>query len=213
MEQKGTKTESEKRDWSSVTRLLPWTLLLPLGILLPSICAGRKELFEAYALRFYPQIKDAISSVTSLIPISLAEVILYALVIGIPLRILTRFVMLLLRKTDPVRFVRMLVRIVIIGGVVWNLFYVTWGFNYFREPLPLARMGADRGLYSENPSMQNALKSWIRKEMSCPSRTTSRSLNTISRWASISGIPIPITIIPQNIRINKIWVKCEGTKC
>ena len=39
-------------------------------------------------------------------------------------------------------------------------------FYYFREPLPLARMGADRGLYSENPPMQNALKSWIRKEMS-----------------------------------------------
>ena len=135
MEQKGTKTESEKRDWSSVTRLLPWTLLLPLGILLPSICAGRKELFEAYALRFYPQIKDAISSLTSLIPISLAEVILYALVIGIPLRILTRFVMLLLKKTDPVRFVRMLVWVVILAGVVWNLFYVTWGFNYFRAPL------------------------------------------------------------------------------
>ena len=101
MEQKGTKTESEKRDWSSVTRLLPWTLLLPIGILLPSICAGRKELFEHYAVNIYPQIKDAISSVTSLIPISLAEVILYALVIGIPLRILTRFVMLLLKKTDP----------------------------------------------------------------------------------------------------------------
>ena len=43
--------------------------------------------------------------------------------------------MMLLKKTDPVRFVRMLVRLVILAGAVWNLFYVTWGFNYFRAPL------------------------------------------------------------------------------
>ena len=135
MEQKDEITESGIRDWSSVTRLLPWMLLLPLGALLPSLCAGKKAVFESYALNVYPQIKDAISSLTSWLPFSLAEVILYALVIGVPLRILTRFVMLLMKKTDPVRFVRMLVRLVILAGAVWNLFYVTWGFNYFRAPL------------------------------------------------------------------------------
>ncbi len=135
MEQKDVKTEHGKRDWSSVIRLLPWTLLLPLGILLPSFCAGKQDLFESYALNLYPQIKDAISSMTSLVPISLAEVILYAAVIGVPLRILTRLFMLIMKKIDPARFVRMLVRLVIIAGAVWNLFYVTWGFNYFRAPL------------------------------------------------------------------------------
>ena len=135
MKQKDENTGTGRPGWSSVTRLLPWTLLLPLGIFLPSFCAGRSGLFESYARNIYPQIKDAISSVTSLIPISLAEVILYALAVGIPLRILTRFVMLILKKTDPVRFVRMLVRIVVFAGAVWTLFYVTWGFNYFREPL------------------------------------------------------------------------------
>ncbi|MBR5804917.1 MAG: DUF3810 domain-containing protein [Clostridia bacterium] len=135
MEQKDVKTEYGKRDWSSVTRLLPWILLLPLGILLPSFCAGKQDLFESYALNIYPQIKDAISSLTSLAPFSVAEVILYAAAIGVPLRILTRLIMLILKKTDPVRFVRMLVRLVIIAGAVWNLFYVTWGFNYFRAPL------------------------------------------------------------------------------
>ena len=126
-----TKTVSTRK----IVSRLPFVLLLPLGIFLPVICKGHTEQMERYATEYYPKIKDLISSLTSWIPISLAEAILYALCIGIPLLIISRLIFVFLRKIDWKYFINLILTLVIITGVVWNLFYVTWGFNYFRDSL------------------------------------------------------------------------------
>ncbi len=127
--------EDKDVTWTHIRRRLGWILLIPAGALLPHLCAGHRAFFERYATEFYPPVKDLISSITSLVPISIAEAVLYALVIGIPLLILTRLLAAIFGRINWKGFWNMIVSLLIAAGIVWNLFYVTWGFNYFREPL------------------------------------------------------------------------------
>ena len=130
----------QKQDWRPVLLRLPWLLLLPLGLLLPQLCAGRQQAMERYAQTLYPAIKDALCAVTSRLPFSLAEALLYALCIGVPLLLVSRLILLCLRRITLARFTQIVLSLLIAAGVALNLFYVTWGFNYFRAPLP-ERMG------------------------------------------------------------------------
>ena len=115
--------------------------LILLGLGWPRLLAGKSALIERdYSESIYQAIRRAISSVTSLVPFSIAEFLLYALVIGISVLLLTRLVQLILRKIPFRRLIGTIASILLAGGIVLNLFYVTWGFNYFREPLS-ARMG------------------------------------------------------------------------
>jgi len=121
--------------WRSLLFRLPLLLLLPLGICLPRIFGGQTELMERYATEWYPAIKDAISSVSSLVPISLAELLIYFLCILLPLLLIRETVAVIRKRSSLGRLVNLLVSFGVLAGVLWNLFYITWGFNYFREPL------------------------------------------------------------------------------
>jgi len=121
--------------WRSILFRLPMLLLLPLGILLPRIFGGQTAAMERYAQEVYPIFRDALSSVTSLIPLSLAELLIYFLCILIPLLILREIFFVIKRQHGVSSLVSLLLSVLIAVGVGWNLFYVTWGFNYFRAPL------------------------------------------------------------------------------
>lgn len=121
--------------WRLVLWRLPLLLLLPLGMLLPRIFSGQTDLMERYATEIYPIVKDALSAVTSKIPISVAELILYFLCILVPLLLVRAIARLVRKRSSFCAFVNLLLSLAVTAGLVWNLFYVTWGFNYFREPL------------------------------------------------------------------------------
>ncbi len=124
---------------------LPWLLLIPLGFLWPRICAGHADWIELhYSTSVYPVIKDALSVMTSLVPISVAELVIYALLLGIAIDVLGNCVAFALRRINGKRMLSVLLNIAILAGVILNLFYFTWGFNYFREPLS-KRMGLTVG--------------------------------------------------------------------
>ena len=115
--------------------------LILLGLSWPRLLAGKSALIEQdYSESVYQTIRRGISAITSLVPFSIAEFLLYAIVIGVSLLLLTRLVQLILRRIPFRRLIGTIASILLAGGIVLNLFYVTWGFNYFREPLA-ARMG------------------------------------------------------------------------
>ena len=115
--------------------------LILLGLNWPRLLAGKSALVEQqYSESIYQTIRRGISAVTSLVPFSIAEFLFYFLVIGISILLCIRLIQLLLRKIRFRRFLGTIVSILLAGGIVLNLFYVTWGFNYFREPLA-TRMG------------------------------------------------------------------------
>lgn len=112
------------------------SVLILLGLSWPRLLADKSAWVEQhYSESIYQAIRRAISAVTSLVPLSVAEWILYAIVIGIPLILIIRLVQLLFRKTSLRKLSSAVVSILLLAGIVLNLFYVTWGFNYFREPL------------------------------------------------------------------------------
>lgn len=119
------------------------TALIWLGLSWPKILAGKSAWIEAnYSETIYQWIRRAISSVTSLVSFSLAELILYALVLFSAGLLVTRFLQMLFRKGGMLRLLKSVASLALTAGILLNLFYATWGFNYFRQPLS-ERMGLE----------------------------------------------------------------------
>lgn len=119
-----------------LARFLSAAALIFLGLSWPRLLAGKSAWVEGvYSEGIYPLIRRVISAVTSLVPFSIAEFLLYAIVISIALVFVTRLIQLFLTQNGFARLLRSVASILLAGGIVLNLFYLTWGFNYFREPL------------------------------------------------------------------------------
>lgn len=112
-----------------------------LGLSWPSLLANRSAWIEThYSETVYQSIRRVISAVTSLVPISIAELLIYALALLIPALIIWRILQTALRRITFPRLLQTLASVLLAAAIVLNLFYFTWGFNYFREPLS-KRMG------------------------------------------------------------------------
>ncbi|MEN6339635.1 MAG: DUF3810 domain-containing protein [Clostridiaceae bacterium] len=117
--------------------------LIWLGLSWPKILSGRSAWIEAnYSETVYQWIRRAISSVTSLVPFSIAEILLYALVIFCGVFLLAKLYLFASRREGLLRLLKGIASLALAGGILLNLFYITWGFNYFRQPLS-ERMGLE----------------------------------------------------------------------
>ncbi len=115
--------------------------LIVLGLLWPRILAGREALVETYySNTVYQAIRIGFSAATSLVPFSIAELLLYGIAISVTAQLIALLVRLILRRTTFRRLLSFLASLALTAGILLNLFYVTWGFNYFRQPLS-ERMG------------------------------------------------------------------------
>lgn len=122
--------------WRQVLYRLPWLLLIPLGLLIPRFSAKfAVQIEEIYASKVYVVIKNAVSAFTSIMPFSLAEVLLYIIIAAASLGILMMTIRVIVKRTHPAALVKRFVNLGIFAGVLIILFYATWGLNYFREPL------------------------------------------------------------------------------
>ncbi len=136
-----------KQNWKAVpwrgvwVRALIAAGLLTLGLLWPNLLAGRQAAVETlFSEAVYPGIARALSRMTSLVPFSIAELLLCALAFGLPALLIVRTVQTILRRFHWRRLLRLFASLALAAGVLLNLFYATWGFNYFRVPLA-ERMG------------------------------------------------------------------------
>lgn len=124
------------QEWKQEIKRLPWLLLIPLGVILPALISLNPNAVERiYSRGVYPLIAGAIGFLTGLLPFSIAEWLLYALVIGLPALILVTLIRALLHKMRWAKFLRLIVTILILFGIALNTFYVLWGFNYSRNTL------------------------------------------------------------------------------
>ncbi len=132
-----TGTINRADGWKRVMiRTLIAAALILLGLSWPRLLAGKSAWLEAhYSETVYQTIRRAISAATSLVPFSIAEFLLYALAIGSAALLIMRALQLILRRIPFRRLIFSVSSLLLTAGVILNLFYVTWGFNYFREPL------------------------------------------------------------------------------
>lgn len=122
-------------------RALITAALAALGFGWPRILAGRQSWVETiYSEGFYQPIRRAISCVTSFVPFSLAELILYGLILFAGILLFVRIIQWIVRRHGFAKFVKSVLSLALTAAVILNLFYITWGFNYFRTPLS-ERMG------------------------------------------------------------------------
>ncbi|MCW5521019.1 DUF3810 domain-containing protein [Aureitalea sp. L0-47] len=111
------------------TRLI-LALLLPAQILLLQLLKFFPEFVETYYSRgFYPILSKASRYLFGWIPFSLGD--LFYLLIGI---MAIRWLIKNFRRlwTEPVRF---LIDIVATVSIVYFMFHILWGLNYYRQPL------------------------------------------------------------------------------
>ena len=124
------------QEWKRELRRLPWLLLIPFGVILPTYLSRFPDTVERlYCHGLYPLLSGIIQTLTGFFPFSLAEWILYTLVIGVPVLIFLSFTRVLLRRIRWSRFVHLLLTLLIIAGIMLNAFYVLWGLNYSRATL------------------------------------------------------------------------------
>lgn len=127
--------------WLYQLKRLPLLLLIPLGIFLPRLVKNAPDKVERiYSRGIYPIISRVLGFINSLVPTSLAELII-VFVGGLLLLILVirlikiPFGKLYSRRRNRVRFFSYVITLGILAGVMLNLFYVLWGFNHYRQPL------------------------------------------------------------------------------
>ena len=124
------------KEWKQELRRLYWLLLFPLAVVLPRL-AGRYPLAveRLFGQGLYPVVNAILRFIFGLVPFSVAEWLLYALVIGIPVLIFTMLIRAVIKRVSWLRFTRFFITLLIIGCVAFNGFYFLWGFNYSRPGL------------------------------------------------------------------------------
>ncbi len=135
MQNEKSKKES-RAEWKRQLFKLPWLLLIPLGIYLPRFAGKHPQWIEAhYSQKIYPAISAFMGRLNSLVGISIAECIVYALAIALATLTVVQLCRLIARRIRLSSFVGYLLALCITGGALLNLFYVMWGFNYSRPSL------------------------------------------------------------------------------
>lgn len=129
--------------WKRELVRLLWLLLFPLAVLLPRLVSRYPLTVEQiFGQRVYPAVNAILRNLFGIVPFSVAEWLLYALVVGIPVLVLTMLVRTVLKRVSWLRFTRFLITLLIIGCIAFNGFYFLWGFNYSRPGLAY-RLGLD----------------------------------------------------------------------
>ncbi len=137
MDEKSAKRRRVKNEWRLARNKLPWLLLLPVGYGLTRLAAAHPDWTEkAYSQGIFPYISSFFGMISSLVRwVSLAEMLLYAGILVLVIFSLAKIAALLTGKVSAARFVGFILSVLIAGCIVFNVFYINWGFNYFRPAL------------------------------------------------------------------------------
>ena len=120
----------------SIFTKLPFLLLIPLGLWLPTLASAHPLTVERlYSRGIYPYISRALGGFMSLFGFSVAEFFVYFVILGVLIAIIANAAMLIRRKKPPAAFLSFLLSLAVFAGVMLNLFYILWGFNYSRPTL------------------------------------------------------------------------------
>ena len=132
---RGNKVRGERYTWINILKRLPLLILIPIAIFLPRLVRNSPEKVERiYSRGIYPIISRVLGFINSLIPLSVAELVIVfiggLLVIILIVRLLKiPFGKLLSRRENRIRFFSYLVSLGIFAGVMLNLFYVLYLFQ------------------------------------------------------------------------------------
>lgn len=123
--------EERAQAWRRQVSKLPYLALLPLAIVLPTLVRKLPASWMAwYQERFYPVVSKVINAVTDKVPFSLAEMLLYLLVITVVVYTLVQLFRLFTRRYRIWRLVAYIMNIGMTAAILYFSFMLLWGINY-----------------------------------------------------------------------------------
>jgi hypothetical protein len=137
MEKKKYKSRIDREEWIKTARKLPWLLIIPAGYGLALLAAKYPSITEKYFSEgIFPYISMYLGKASSFAGgVSVAELLICSAIIIVTLLVLIHIVGLFIGKIRFARFVGFLLSLCIAAGILFNLFYFDWGFNYSRPSL------------------------------------------------------------------------------
>lgn len=133
------RTTSDKRipePYLHQLKRLLFLLLVPLTMLLVHFASKNPQWIEGwFSQGFYPIVSTVLGELYAIVPFSVVEWLLYALVISAIVIAVVTIVRSLQKKIALVRLVRAFVTLLITASVLFSSFYFCWGFNYYRPPI------------------------------------------------------------------------------
>lgn len=117
-----------------IARRFAWLVLIPLSILLRCLFSQSPSKVESlFSQRVYPAVMKPVSNLTGLIPISLWEVFIIAMMIFIPVAVVW-LVIRCIKKRSFAPAVRFLANVSVIVSILFFLTTMLWSLNYERKP-------------------------------------------------------------------------------
>jgi len=167
-------------------------LLIPVSFLLTGLAAAFPHITESvYSRGIYPVLAGIFGRLFGFFPFSVAEILLYVLVVAVPVWLCVQFARLVKRKEKKRRALNMLATIGCVAGVGYFLFTVLCGFNYHRitfaeqsglviRPSPVSELGL---LYAELVGRANYLRAQVNENENGVMVFYPESAHTIARMA------------------------------
>jgi hypothetical protein len=90
---------------------------------------------QYYSKGIYPIISKAVGFLFGWMHFSVAEILLYAGILLIPIYVLVQIILVIFKKDKILRACKVAVNLALIGCVGYFLFIGMWGLNYYRQPL------------------------------------------------------------------------------
>ncbi len=120
---------------NSLKNVIPYIILMPIGIFLFSFSSYQKNLIENYySNSFYKISSQLISNITGVFPISLGELTIVGLLIFLLYKTCTIITLLLESEKKQDIIYNLLLNIFKHITIVYIIFIFIWGFNYNRLP-------------------------------------------------------------------------------
>ncbi|MBQ9832477.1 MAG: DUF3810 domain-containing protein [Clostridia bacterium] len=130
------KSKENRREWKKTAKRLPLLLLFFVVFILVKLAQAAPDRVEkVFSAKVYPRIYSFVSSVTSMVQVSIAEIVIFAVTVAFIVLLLMLGYKLICHKVKFASFVRVLIGLAAGIGVFVNLFYCMWGFNYCRPEL------------------------------------------------------------------------------
>jgi hypothetical protein len=122
--------------WKRQLLKLPWLLLFPAALLLKEWASVHSGFVEGFYSRgVFPVISHIVGFLFGWMHFSVAELLLYAGVVAIPIYIVVQIILVLVRKDRLLRAFKVVVNLTLVWCVGYFLFIAMWGLNYYRQPL------------------------------------------------------------------------------
>jgi uncharacterized protein DUF3810 len=166
--------------WIKTNKKLLLILLIPLGLILTNLAKYNHEAVEKiYSTGLYRLIAYVLSNITGIIPYSVTEFLIYALLIFASLRVVLNIIKIKNDKKCRIKsIISFLQNMLVFISTLYFCFILVWGLNYYRLPFSeIAKLDTKPASLSE---LENLCIDLIKRANELKNKSTKSPYSTYS---------------------------------